>query len=115
MKNSSTGYINAEKRTLAATLAALLSTGLFALSSSAAESPQLRHDVTQMVMIMDGPRDRKCTERKVVKTETIESRPDGTPSVERWTLDRCGKLVNYRVRFTPNSKGGTDFDVQLEK
>jgi hypothetical protein len=35
--------------------------------------------------------------------------------VERWTLDRCGKLVNYRVRYSTNSKGGTDFDVQLEK
>jgi len=114
MKNSSIGYINAKKRTLAATLAALLSTGLFALSSSAADS-QLRHDVTQMVMIMDGPRDKGCAERKIVKTEVVQSRPDGTPTVERWTLDRCGKMINYRVRFTQNSKGGTDFDVQLEK
>ena len=42
-------------------------------------------------------------------TEVVEAR------VERWTVDRCGKLVKYRVRFTSNSKGGTDFDVQLEK
>jgi hypothetical protein len=74
-----------------------------------AESPQLRQDVTSMVIIMDGPRDKNCAERKVVKTEVIEAR------VERWTLDRCGKLVNYRVRVSTNSKGGTDFDVQLEK
>jgi hypothetical protein len=111
MKNSSTGCINAKKRTLAATLAALLSTGIFALSSSAAEPPQLRQDVAQMVLIMDGPRDRTCAQRKIVKTEVVES----TPAVERWTLDRCGKRVNYRVRYTPNSKGGTDLDVQLEK
>jgi hypothetical protein len=78
-----------------------------ATAIDAAESP--RQDVTQMVIIMDGPRDKNCAERKVVKTEVIEAR------VERWTLDRCGKLVNYRVRYSTNSKGGTDFDVQLEK
>jgi hypothetical protein len=91
-----------------AVLAALVSTAVWAASDNA-ESPQLREDITQMVLIMDGPRDKNCAERKVVKTEVIEAR------VERWTLDRCGKLVKYRVRFTPNSKGGTDFDVQLEK
>lgn len=78
-------------------------------ASYAAESPQVRQDAAQMVLMMDGPRDKNCTERKVVKTEVVEAR------VERWTVDRCGKLVKYRVRFTSNSKGGTDFDVQLEK
>jgi len=111
MKNSSTGCINAKKRTVAATLAALLSIYACAVSSGAAEAQQFRHEVTQMVIIMDGPRDTKCAQRKIVKTEIIESKP----AVERWTLDRCGKRVNYRVRFTPNSKGGTDLDVQLEK
>jgi hypothetical protein len=82
-------------------------TGLLSVSGDAAESP--RQDVTQMVLMMDGPRDKNCAERKVVKTEVVEAR------VERWTLDRCGKLVNYRVRYSTNSKGGTDFDVQLHK
>jgi hypothetical protein len=84
-------------------------TALLAATGNAAESPQMREDITQMVLIMDGPRDKNCAERKVVKTDVIEAR------VERWTLDRCGKLVNYRVRFSTNSKGGTDFDVQFEK
>ncbi len=78
-----------------------------AAAVDAAEAP--RPDIAQMVLMMDGPRDKKCAERKVVHTEVVGAR------VERWTVDRCGKLVNYRVRFTPNSKGGTDFDVQLEK
>lgn len=80
-------------------------------AGNAAEAQPLRHDAAAMVIMMDGPRDKNCAQRKIVKTETIES----SPPVERWTLDRCGKLVNYRVRFTPNSKGGTDLDVQLEK
>jgi hypothetical protein len=81
------------------------------VAGNAAESPPFRHDAAAMVMMMDEPRDTKCARRKIVKTEPIES----SPPVERWTLDRCGKLVNYRVRFTPNPKGGTDLDVQLEK
>jgi hypothetical protein len=82
-------------------------TALLSATGDAAESP--RQDVTEMVLMMDGPRDKNCAERKVVKTEVVEAR------IERWTLDRCGKLVNYRVRFSTNSKGGTDFDVQLQK
>jgi len=85
-----------------------------AATADAAES-QPRRDVTDMVMIMDGPRDKNCAQRKVAKIEVLETRPDGAPTVERWTLDRCGKLVNHRIRFTANPKGGTNLDVQLEK
>lgn len=90
---------------------ALVAILLTAITGNAAEAPPLRQDAAAMVMMMDQPRDTKCAQRKIVKTEMIES----SPPVERWTLDRCGKLVNYRVRFTPNPKGGTDLDVQLEK
>lgn len=96
-------------RIFAALVGLLLAAVFTTATGNAAESPQMRQDVTQMVLIMDGPRDKNCAERKVVKTEVFEAR------LERWTLDRCGKLVNYRVRFSTNSKGGTDFDVQLEK
>ena len=47
--------------------------------------------------------------------DVIPARPDGTPAVERWTLDRCGKAVRYRVRYTASPKDGDDFDIQLEK
>ncbi|MGH7766761.1 MAG: hypothetical protein ACREQP_04850 [Candidatus Binatia bacterium] len=72
MNDSSTGRINAKKWTVAATLAALLSIGACVFSGDASEPAQLRHDVTQMVMIMDGPRDRTCAQRKIVKTEVVE-------------------------------------------
>jgi hypothetical protein len=92
-----------------AALVGLLLAAVFTPAMGNAAESKLRDDVTATVMIMDGPRDKNCAERKIVKTEVIEAR------VERWTLDRCGKLVNYRVRFSTNSKGGTDFDVQPEK
>jgi len=77
-----------------------------------ADAPKPRDDVAQMIMIMDGPRGKECTERKIVKSEVIEAAPDKTPVVERWTLDRCGRNVNYLVKY---SKGGRTFGVQLEK
>jgi hypothetical protein len=98
-----------------AALVGLLLAAVFTTATGNAAESKVRDDIMATVMIMDGPRDRSCTERKITKTDMIEARPDGTPVVERWTLDRCGKLVKYRVRFTPNSKGGTDFDVQIEK
>ncbi|HTM08000.1 MAG TPA: hypothetical protein VL754_06390 [Verrucomicrobiae bacterium] len=88
---------------------------LLAMSASivvAAEAPKPRDDVAQMIMIMDGPRDKNCGERKMTKTEVIEAAQDKTPIVERWTLDRCGRTVHYLVKY---SKGGKDFDVQIEK
>jgi hypothetical protein len=88
---------------------------LLAMSVSivvAAEAPKPRDDVAQMIMIMDGPRDKNCGERKMTKTEVIEAAQDKTPIVERWTLDRCGRTVHYLVKY---SKGGKDFDVQIEK
>jgi hypothetical protein len=88
---------------------------MFALACGAAESDPLRHDAEQMVMIMDGPRDQGCAERKILKTEVVETARDGAPAAERWTLDRCGKLVYYHVRFIPNPKGGADIEVRLEK
>jgi hypothetical protein len=103
--------ISDQRRRVAAMAAAVVVTGISVVSSGAGESQQFRQDVAQMVLLMDGPRDTKCARRSIVKTETVES----NPVVERWILDRCGKLVNYRVRYTPNPKGGTDLDVQLEK
>jgi len=78
----------------------------------AANAPKPRDDVASTIVIMDGPRDDNCKDRKIVKTDVIEAAQDKKPIVERWTLDRCGKGVNYLVKY---SKGGKDFDVQLEK
>ena len=77
-----------------------------------ADAPKPRDDVAQMIMIMDGPRGKECAERKIVKTEVIEADQKKNPVVERWTLDRCGKPVNYLVKYT---NAGKSFDVQIEK
>ena len=57
--------------------------------------------------------DNTCDHHKVINTEIVGS--PGSTAVdswtERWTVDRCGKLIYYRIGFVPDPKGGTDFHV----
>lgn len=92
----------------------LIATGC-ATTGGTAASPILKRDTTQTVMLLDSISDKECSSRKLVKTEIIEMYSSGKPGVERWTVDRCGKLINYRITFTPSPRGGTDFTVRLEK
>lgn len=72
-------------------------------------SPQLEKDTLFMVMGMDRAEDGGCGQRKVVNREIIEITPErGT---ENWIIDRCGKLVRYKIIFTPSPRGGTDIGL----
>ena len=93
----------------------LLFAGCQTVPGRTVASPTLQRDVTQMIMAIDGGQDAGCRQRKIVNTEVVSVNPGARSGVERWTLDRCGTLVNYRVMFTASPRGGTDFGVQLEK
>src|SRR5262245_55358017 len=67
----------------------------------------LQRDVTQMIMRFEEAIDANCSQRKIVNT--VQADPK-TP-IERWTVDRCGKLVDYEVRYAASNRGGTDFAV----
>jgi hypothetical protein len=77
-------------------------------------SPVLKRDVTGLVMLLDAATDKRCTQHKVEKTELVEVREAPRMGIERWTVDRCGELVNYRVTLTPASQGGTLIKVERE-
>ena len=76
-------------------------------------SIQLQMDTHNLIRLREVISDNTCNQRKVINTEVVESpRSVGVdPWTERWTVDRCGKLIYYRIGFTPNPKGGTDFNV----
>ena len=98
---------------------AVLATGLpmagcATIPGKTVASPTLQSDVSQMIIALDGAEDAGCKQRKLVNTEVVSVNPGGNSATERWTLDRCGKLVNYRVVLTQSPRGGTDFRVQLE-
>ncbi len=75
----------------------------------------LQRDAAQFVMLLESAEQSRCAQRKIVNTEVKELPADAgkDPWVERWTVDRCGSLVYYKVRFTPSSGGGTDVAVTL--
>lgn len=93
----------------------ILTAGCATTTGETAASPILKRDTTQMVILVDSITDQECSSRKIVNTEIIQMYSSGKSGIERWTVDRCGKLINYRITFTPSPRGGTDFTVKLEK
>lgn len=79
-----------------------------------ADTP-LQVDTLRAVMLMDLADSRQegdegCQSRKVVNTQIVEPLVTGWPGirgkwVERWTLDRCGKLVHYAIKFFAGHTG----------
>ena len=71
----------------------------------------LQGDAGYVVMMLERIIDDTCEQREFVNTEIIEypENPGKDPWTERWTIDRCGELVYYKVEFTPSPSGGTDF------
>jgi hypothetical protein len=75
----------------------------------------LQRDAAQFVMLLESAEQSRCAQRKIINTEVKEPPADAGKDtwVERWTVDRCGSLVYYKVTFTPSPGGGTDVAVTL--
>ena len=80
-------------------------------------SPVLQRDILQMILALDSGGDKDCNQRKIVNTEIVSppTSANSFTSVERWTLDRCGKPIPYQVIMSPSPRGGTDFNVGQER
>jgi len=76
--------------------------------------PTLQRDVLRLLVMMDSAKDPECTNHRIIGTEWVDTNRETRTAVERWTLDRCGKSVRYRVTFMPAPQGGTNFSVQAE-
>ena len=114
-------------RTHVAALAALVITFAILIPSDAAcadaekfpgtslASALLQSDVARNIDLLESAFGAGCKSARVVNTEVIETpaRINVDPWVERWTVDRCGVNVHYRVELTPSKRGGTDFAVSL--
>jgi len=63
--------------------------------------------------------DPHCHSRRVSTTEVVGAVEQGSQGVsgrwtERWTVDRCGSLVPYLVKFARAADGDLDVTMQLE-
>lgn len=75
----------------------------------------LRDKVYKMVLLYDAALSGDCTDRKVVRTASLSVDKDGHASAERWTIDECGKVVFYRVTYTPDGVGGYNYDIRADE
>jgi hypothetical protein len=48
---------------------------------------------------MESALDAECFSHKVIGTEAVEMNRERRTAIERWTIDRCGKPVRYRLVF----------------
>jgi hypothetical protein len=85
------------------------------LPSTAAKTPAIKQTITNKIMDLDRQADTQCQQRKVVKTEILRFYVVTGRSSERWTVNRCGTLVNYLVTLAPGYHGSTDIFVQRDK
>jgi len=79
-------------------------------------SPLLQRSILELIFGLDGGADKHCNQRKIVNTEILiaPASANSFTAVERWTLDRCGKPIPYKVTMSPSPRGGTDFTVVSE-
>ncbi len=75
----------------------------------------LQADVTKNIMLIEKGRAPARADPKIANTAVLERGADGASTAERWTVDRCGQPVNYRVSYVPDGQGGTYFIVAEEK
>lgn len=79
-------------------------------------SARIQSDVMDVIHVLETASSQSCDERKLVKTEVVKrATADDYTAMERWTIDRCGKLIGYLVAFKPGPTGGVDFSVRSER
>lgn len=65
----------------------------------------LEQDTLYQLIGLDRAEDKDCSRRRIINREIVTA--DAKESLEHWTLDRCGTLVRYRIRYTSSPGGGT--------
>lgn len=65
----------------------------------------LEQDTMFQLIGLDHAEDKDCSRRRIVDREIVAA--DAKEALEHWTLDRCGTLVRYRIRYMPSPGGGT--------
>jgi hypothetical protein len=77
----------------------------------------IQRDVSERVLALARKADPTCKQQKITATEMLEVRPDGQSAEELWTVEQCGRRVNYFVSFPPRKGTSTSqgFSVRPER
>lgn len=96
----------------AALTLALAGAACSSVPGESAATGSVQRQVRERVLSLSRAADPQCRQHKVITTEMLDVHSDGRPSEELWTVDQCGKRVNYLVTFPP--KRATGFSVRPE-
>ncbi len=81
--------------------------------------PALQKETLNMILFTDDALSNgaRCAVRRIIKKEVVLAPGQGAPGswTERWTLERCGTTLRYRVDYTSGKKGKAYFTVKMEK
>ncbi len=98
---------------------------LFLLGGCVARSgpPKAQTPLPDLLLRLDATKelggDSQCKSRRVTTTEVVGAVEQGSQRVssrwtERWTVDRCGVLVPYLVKFARTPDGDLDIAMELD-
>ena len=92
---------------------ALLLAGCSSVPGETMTSRGVQSDVRQRLLERARNSDPQCRQPRVTNTEVIDVHSDGRPAGELWSLDVCGKRVDYLVSFP--AKKGPGFSVREDR
>jgi hypothetical protein len=96
---------NADAQTISKSAAAQIDPDVPIPGHTAADAG-LKRDIVRNLNLLEYGARADCAEpRKVINTEVVELQRRTGTVVERWTVDRCGKLIKYLVQQTSLPKG----------
>ena len=73
----------------------------------------VQREVRDRVLTLARSSDPQCKNSKILTTEIVEVHPDGRAAAELWTVEQCGRRVNYVVSFSLRKNAG--FNVRPER
>lgn len=80
-------------------------------------SREMQRAVSDRVLTLARQADPQCKQQKVATTEMTEVHADGRSAQETWTVESCGRRMNFIVTFPPKRPSGTSvgFSVRPER
>ena len=77
----------------------------------------MQRDVRERVLALAKQEAPQCRTQSIANTEMLEVHPDGKTAEELWTVEQCGRRLDYVVSFPPRRPTGTSlgFSVRPER
>ena len=97
---------------LVSAAAAVFTLGCSSIPGETLASRSQQREVLARVLSLARQSDPQCKQQSVANTEVLDVHGDGRPAEERWTVEQCGRRIDYIVSFPP--KKGPSFSVRPE-